>query len=119
MHPFIYTHDPPIIDPTNGANRPLHQRMRPPRRTCPSPPLRPTGPPHTPQCTPHESLRARNHETRPPNLTHRARHKITLHQLDAHAVPLELRAQRGGPLLQEGFAAAVCRQQRCGHQTAK
>lgn len=119
MHPLTDTHDPPIIHPTNRTNPPLHQRMRPPRRARPSPPLCPTRPANTPQCISHKSLGAGNHETRLPNLTHRARHQITLHQLHMHAAPLEFRTQRGGPLLQERFAAAIRRQQRRGHQPAE
>ena len=99
MHPFIHPYHPCITYSHRTRKRPLHHRMRPVRRACPGPPLRPSRPAHHSQHPPHKHLRTRNHETRSPDLTHRARDKITLYQLHRHAVGLKLASEGGGPLL--------------------
>lgn len=117
MHLLIHSKDQFIIQSRQSTHPPLHNRMRPPRCTRPPPPLRSSRSSHRRQHTPHKGLRTRNHQTRPPDLTHRARHEIALYHLDRHPMRLQLASQRRRPFLQERLAAAICRQQWRRHQT--
>ena len=97
----------------------LHPRMPPPRRRTIHEPLRPPGPPHTRQHAPHIRPGRGHEHGRHPDLAHRRRDHVGLHQPHGDVVLRQLRAQRRAPLLQEGFAARVGGKQRGGDEAAK
>lgn len=119
MRPPIPPKQPRIPHRHRLRHDKLQPRMRPPRRARKRPALRPSRSPHRNHRSLHELSRSGDQCTRASDLAHVTRDEVRLHELDRHAVGREFRPQCRGPLLQEGFAAAVGGQQGRGYQPAK
>lgn len=93
--------------------------MAPKRRARIRPPLRAPRAANLGEYCFDELLRRRHKHARALDLGHGRRDQVALHQLDRDALGRQLAAERGAPLLQEGFAAGVCREQRGGEEAAE
>ena len=97
----------------------LHPRVAPPRRATIHEPLRAPRPPNTRQDAPHIRPGRGDEHGRHPDLAHRRRDHVRLHQPHRDVVLRQLRPERRAPLLQEGLAARIRGQQRGRDEPAK
>ena len=93
--------------------------MTPVRRARIRPSLRPSRPANFTQYALNKGPRVRHHGTGSAYFGHGGRDEVGLDELDLDVVGCQFGAEGGGPLLQEGLAAAVCGEEGRREETAE